>query len=125
MLGVPNGERLNWVVWEEGKSPDVVIKLLSKSTAEADKQEQKLIYQNQMCVSDHFWFNPFNPDDWAGFSLQQGEISTDSAECPRSIFVSQFLKLVLTRLQGTYKLQRYYNGLGSFGKSGWNTSAYG
>lgn len=37
VLGVPNRERKSWVVWEEKKGPDVVIELLSKSTAAADK----------------------------------------------------------------------------------------
>jgi Uma2 family endonuclease len=45
VLGVPKGERRSWVVWEEGKAPDVVIELLSESTAQADKNEKKLIYQ--------------------------------------------------------------------------------
>ncbi len=71
VLGVPKGERKSWVVWEEGKAPDVVIELLSESTVQADKNEKKLIYQNQMRVPEYFWYDPFNPDDWAGFSLQQ------------------------------------------------------
>lgn len=37
VLGVPKRERRSWVVWEEGKAPDVVIELLSKSTAKQDK----------------------------------------------------------------------------------------
>ncbi|HEY9674986.1 MAG TPA: Uma2 family endonuclease, partial [Waterburya sp.] len=37
VLGVPKGERKSWVVWEEGKAPDVVIELLSESTAAADE----------------------------------------------------------------------------------------
>ncbi|MBM4258323.1 MAG: Uma2 family endonuclease [Deltaproteobacteria bacterium] len=27
VLGVPKGERKSWVVWEEGKGPDVIIEL--------------------------------------------------------------------------------------------------
>jgi Uma2 family endonuclease len=45
VLGVPKKERKSWVVWEEGKAPDVVIELLSDSTAERDKTEKKQIYQ--------------------------------------------------------------------------------
>ncbi len=29
VLGVPKAERKSWVVWQEGKAPDVVIELLS------------------------------------------------------------------------------------------------
>ena len=44
VLGVPKGERKSWVVWEEGKAPDVVIELLSESTAQQDKTNKKQIY---------------------------------------------------------------------------------
>jgi Uma2 family endonuclease len=72
VLDVPKGERRSWVVWEEGKAPDIVIELLSQSTAQTDKNGKKLIYQNQLRVPEYFWFDPFNPDDFAGFSLQNG-----------------------------------------------------
>lgn len=102
VLGVPKGERRSWVVWEEGKSPDVVIELLSPNTAQTDKNEKKLIYQNQMRVPDYFWFDPFNPDDLAGFSLQHGVYQpiTPNAE---NRLVSQATNLSLLRWQGSYK----------------------
>ena len=50
VLGVPKGERRSWVVWEEGRGMDVVIELLSETTASSDKNEKKLIYQNQLRV---------------------------------------------------------------------------
>lgn len=37
VLDVPKRERKSWVVWQEGKGPDLVIELLSESTAEQDK----------------------------------------------------------------------------------------
>ena len=69
---VTNQPRNSWVVWEEGKPPDVVIELLSESTASNDKSAKKLIYQNQMRVSEYFWYDPFNPNDFAGFDLNSG-----------------------------------------------------
>ncbi|MEB3339075.1 MAG: Uma2 family endonuclease, partial [Leptolyngbyaceae bacterium] len=66
VVDVPKGERRSWVSWEEGKTPDVVIELLSESTAEVDKGVKKLIYQNRMHVPEYFWYDPFNPEDWAG-----------------------------------------------------------
>ena len=68
-LGNGNHERKSWVVWEEGKSPDVVIELLSKSTAKKDKTLKKDVYQNQLKVAEYFWFDPFHPDDFQGFKL--------------------------------------------------------
>ena len=102
VLGVPKKERLSWVVWEEGKAPDVVIELLSESTAARDKNEKKLIYQNQMRVPEYFWFDPFNPDDWAGFSMQHGVYQTIAVNTQNQL-VSQSLGLALTRWQGIYK----------------------
>lgn len=102
VLDVPKGERRSWVVWEEGKAPDVVIELLSESTAEADKNEKKLIYQNQMRVPEYFWFDPFNPDDWAGFSIQQG-VYQPLVPNERNQLVSQSLGLGLQRWQGKYR----------------------
>lgn len=82
VLGVPKKERLSWLVWEEGKSPDVVIELLSESTAAQDKNEKKLIYQNSLRVPEYFWFDPFNPQDLAGFYLNHGVYQpiTENAE---------------------------------------------
>ncbi|MDQ5911029.1 MAG: hypothetical protein QG599_3126 [Pseudomonadota bacterium] len=54
-LEVPRGERKSWVVWEEGKEPDVVIELLSATTAHEDKGRKKRIYQNQIRVAKYFW----------------------------------------------------------------------
>ena len=102
VLSVPKGERLSWVVWEEGKGPDVVIELLSESTASKDKNEKKLIYQNQLRVPEYFWFDPFNPEDWEGFFLQQGEYQPIPLN-EQGQRVSQALGLALVRWQGSYK----------------------
>lgn len=101
VLGVPPGERKSWVVWEEGKTPDLIIELLSESTAKEDKTRKKLIYQNQLKVAEYFWFDPFNPDDWAGFRLSGNRYEALSLE--EGHFVSQQLGLTLVRWQGVYK----------------------
>ncbi|WP_375492060.1 Uma2 family endonuclease [uncultured Nostoc sp.] len=102
VLGVPKGERRSWVVWEEGKAPDVVIELLSDSTAQADKNLKKLIYQNQMRVPEYFWYDPFNPDDLAGFSNEKGVYQPIAANAQNQL-VSQSLGLALQLWQGNYK----------------------
>ncbi len=101
-LGVPKGERRSWVCWEEGKTPDVVIELLSDSTAAADKGEKMQIYQNQLHVPEYFWFDPFDPEDWAGFQLS-GRQYQPIPPTPQGLLVSQTLSLALIRWQGTYK----------------------
>ncbi|MBF2004749.1 Uma2 family endonuclease [Chlorogloeopsis fritschii PCC 9212] len=102
VLGVPKGERRSWVVWEEGKAPDVVIELLSENTASIDKSEKKLIYQNQLRVTEYFWFDPFNPDDWAGFSLSGGLYQPLVLNEDNQL-ISSCLRLALQLWQGSYK----------------------
>ena len=102
VLGVPKTERLSWVVWEEGKPPDVVIELLSESTANNDKNQKKLIYQNQMRVSEYFWYDPFNPNDFAGFDLNSG-VYQQIALNDKNHLISKVLDLALVRWQGNYR----------------------
>ncbi len=102
VLDVPVKERKSWVVWEEGKGPDVVIELLSPSTARHDKTAKKQIYQRQLRVPEYVWYDPFNPEDFAGFSLQNGRYeSTPLTE--NGCFISQQLNLALVRWQGDFK----------------------
>ena len=102
VLGVPKTERKSWVVWEEGKAPNIVIELLSESTRNEDKTRKKEIYQNQMRVPEYFWYDPFNPDDWAGFYLNGSEYQPLTRE-QRDRYLSQQLDLALVRWSGVYK----------------------
>jgi Uma2 family endonuclease len=102
VLDVPKGERKCWVVWEEGKGPDVVVELLSQSTASQDKRQKKEIYQKRLRVPEYFWFDPFNPSDFAGFSI------SDLAYQPiipdqQGRLISEQLGLALVLWSGQYK----------------------
>jgi Uma2 family endonuclease len=101
VLDVPAGERKSWVVWEEGKAPDIVIELLSDSTNTMDKQQKKQIYQDRLRVPEYFWFDPFNPEDLAGFSLEKGGYQPLALD-DRSRLLSQSLNLALVRWEGVY-----------------------
>ena len=102
VLGVPKRERKSWVVWEEGKGPDVIIELLSSSTAELDKTYKKQVYQDQLKVSEYFWFDPFNPEDWAGFGLRPGGYEALVPD-EQLRLVSQCLGLALVRWHGVHE----------------------
>jgi Uma2 family endonuclease len=102
VLGVPQKERKSWVVWEEGKAPDVVIELLSESTAQQDKTEKKLIYQDRLRVPEYFWYDPFDSEDWAGFVLKDGIYEATKVD-ERGRLISHQLSLALVRWQGIYK----------------------
>jgi len=51
--------RKSWVVWEEGgQYPDIIIELLSDSTARVDKTLKKELYQTRFRTPEYFWFSP-------------------------------------------------------------------
>ena len=67
-----NQERKSWVVWQEGgKYPNVIIEILSDSTAKVDRGEKKQIYQDIFRTPDYFWFDP-NSLEFQGFTLIRG-----------------------------------------------------
>ena len=101
VLDVPKVERKSWVVWEEGKAPDVVIELLSESTADNDKTTKKDVYQDQMRVPEYFWYDPFNPDDFAGFRLRGRNYEPLTLD--EQGYFSEGLQLYLTRWEGDYE----------------------
>lgn len=102
VLGVPRGERKSWVVWEEGKAPDVIIELLSDSTRERDKTLKKQIYREQLRIPEYYWYDPFNPDDWAGFRLSGMEYQPLSPNGSGRM-LSERLQLSLLRWPGIYR----------------------
>ena len=73
VLGVENRPRKSWVLWnEEGKYPDVIIELLSKSTATVDRTLKKELYQDTFRTPEYFWFHP-DTQEFKGFRLMGGK----------------------------------------------------
>jgi Uma2 family endonuclease len=73
VLGTENHPRRSWTVWHEGgKYPNLIIELLSDSTADVDRGEKKIIYQEIWRVPEYFWFDPAT-EEFAGFRLSAGE----------------------------------------------------
>lgn len=101
-LDVSPKERKSWVVWEEGKGPDVVIELLSPSTAETDKRHKKHIYESRLRVPEYYWYDPFNADDFAGFQLQGEHYTPLQADSHGNVY-SHTLGLHLSRWTGRYR----------------------
>jgi Uma2 family endonuclease len=100
VLGVPRRERKSWVVWEEGKGPDVIVELLSDSTAHIDKGEKKQVYQDQLRVPEYFWYDPWT-GELAGFELHDGVYETIEPD-ERGSLSSGMLELKLVRWAGIY-----------------------
>ncbi|MBF2075217.1 MAG: Uma2 family endonuclease [Synechococcales cyanobacterium C42_A2020_086] len=73
VLNTERKSRKSWVVWEEdGKYPNVIIELLSDSTAKIDRGLKKQVYQDTFRVPDYFWFDPYTLE-FAGFHLIDGQ----------------------------------------------------
>jgi Uma2 family endonuclease len=56
--GVPPGLRLNYLIWEEGRGPQVVIEITSASTRREDLKKKFEIYRTEMRVNEYFLFDP-------------------------------------------------------------------
>lgn len=66
-------DRKSWVVWGEGgKYPDVIVEILSPSTAKIDRGQKKQIYQDIFRTPDYFWFDP-ETLELQGFRLMEGQ----------------------------------------------------
>lgn len=102
--GVKKRERKSWLVWEEGKGPDVVIELLSDTTAERDKNEKKFVYQDRLRVPEYFYFHPFT-SEWAGFVLRDG-IYEPIPPDDQGRLISHQLQLALVKWDGVYNDER-------------------
>ena len=91
--------RRSWVVWEEnGKYPDLIIELLSDSTATVDRQFKRNLYQNEVRTPEYFWFSP-DTLEVAGFRLfgqRYVEITSNEAD----LLWSEALNLYLGVLDG-------------------------
>jgi Uma2 family endonuclease len=89
-----NRLRDSWVVWEEdGRYPNLIIELLSKSTAKTDKGLKKQIYQDIFRTPEYFWFDPKNLE-FAGFLLVGGAYQPIEPN-PQGLLWSQQLSLYL------------------------------
>jgi Uma2 family endonuclease len=72
VLDAEKRDRKSWVIWGEGgKYPNLVIELLSNSTARVDRGKKKQLYQDVWRLPNYFWFDP-NSLEFAGFKLVDG-----------------------------------------------------
>jgi Uma2 family endonuclease len=101
VLDVPRRIRKSWVIWEEGKAPDVVIEILSPTTSARDKGDKKRIYQDKVRALEYFWYDPLTSER-AGFALVNGVyLAIEPDEHDR--LISGRLGLALVRWEGSYQ----------------------
>ena len=99
-------KRLYYLTWEEGKTPDAIIEVTSKSTRKEDTDTKFVLYRDVLKVKEYFLFDPFGdylkPDRLRGYRLRKGEyvpISLVDGRMP-----SRELGLHLERAEDTLRL---------------------
>ncbi|MGD1931860.1 MAG: Uma2 family endonuclease [Leptolyngbyaceae cyanobacterium] len=72
VLDTERRPRKSWVVWQEGgKYPNVIVEVLSDSTAREDRTTKKQIYQDIFRTPEYFWVDP-DTQEFVGFVLMAG-----------------------------------------------------
>ncbi|MBJ7298628.1 MAG: Uma2 family endonuclease, partial [Dolichospermum sp.] len=103
-LGTERKTRKSWVVWEEnGKYPNLIVEILSPTTAKTDREIKKELYQDTFRTPEYFWFDPYTLE-FAGFYLIHGKYQPVEPNEKGHLW-SQELDLYLGIVQG---LLRYF-----------------
>jgi Uma2 family endonuclease len=72
--------RKSWVVWQEGgRYPDVIVELLSPSTARKDRHENKQLYERVFHTAEYFWYD-VDTGELQGFRLHEGRYKPIEAD---------------------------------------------
>src|SRR5262249_51689896 len=74
--GVAKRKRLYYLLWEEGKSPEMILEITSKSTRKEDLDTKLKLYGDVLKVFEYFLFAPFAESlkpPLRGYRLTDGE----------------------------------------------------
>ena len=58
VFDVENRLRENYLIWQEGKGPDFIIEVTSKSTQKVDQTKKRVLYRDVLRVPEYFQFDP-------------------------------------------------------------------
>lgn len=111
--------RQGWVVWDEGgRYPDVIVELMSPSTAEVDTTTKKDIYERVFKTRNYFVFDPFNPASLQGWQLNGNLRYQPIAPDERGFLWCQTLGFWLGTWEGTVDREtavwlRFYDNSGN------------
>jgi Uma2 family endonuclease len=74
--GLELGDRLNYILWDEGVPPNMVIEVTSKTTRREDLEGKFAIYRDKIRVPEYFLFDPLGDylrPRLQGYRLRAGE----------------------------------------------------
>ena len=103
--GVSKKERRVYKLWEEGKAPDVVIELTSRSTRLEDLGNKRALY-TELGVAEYFIYDPYQEylkPPLQGFRLEKGNYIPMVADAQGKLR-SRVLDLELQIAQGDLRL---------------------
>ncbi len=111
VFGIAKGRRRTYKLWEEGRSPDVVIEFTSGSTRLEDLGTKRYLYA-ALGVHEYFLCDPLgeylNPP-LQGYTLEDGEYTRLAADAEETL-LSRRLGLWLQREGGRLRLMRAATG---------------
>ena len=100
-------DRKFWYVWEEeGRYPDVIIELMSESTAQVDKTTKKELYAHTFGTQNYFYYDP-QTQELRGFHLVEGAY-IDLTPNKQGRLWCEALKLWVGLWQGEYQGQTHH-----------------
>ncbi len=111
--------RQGWVVWEEnGRYPDVIVELMSPSTARTDKNEKKKIYEQIFRTRDYYVFDPFDSNSLQGWHLDNHHKYQELTKNERGWLWCETLGFWLGTWEGTIQREtavwlRFYDAEGN------------
>ncbi len=112
-------DRQGWVVWEEnGRYPDVIVELMSPSTAKIDRGAKKDIYEQTFRTPDYFVYDPFNRNSFQGWHLDTNQKYQRLSQNEHGWLWCQRLELWLGTWEGTIDREtavwlRFYDQAGN------------
>jgi Uma2 family endonuclease len=74
--GVGKHQRSNYLIWKEGRGPDIVIEITSPTTREEDLDHKMTLYRDVLKVPEYFLFDPkleYLDPPMQGFRLHDGK----------------------------------------------------
>jgi Uma2 family endonuclease len=101
----PNPDRRIWIAWEEdGRLPDLILELLSPSTANTDRTVKKDLYARAFGTSEYFLYDP-DRRKLEGFRLTAPGTYRPLAPDAQGRFRSEQLGMLLGRWHGVWEGQ--------------------
>ncbi len=94
-------DRKAWIVWQEnGRYPDVIVELMSDSTANIDKTDKKTLYEQIFKTREYYIYDPYDATSLQGWRLNGQQTYTEIVADQRGWLFCETLQLYLGTWEG-------------------------